>query len=97
MNKLYPNAAAALEGVLFDGMMICAGGFGLCGIPDRLIDAIRDAGTTGLTIADETASLYLMINLVSTTILQLVLDPPAEVEPDRLLAALSTRITRWLA
>ena len=37
MNKLYPNAAAALEGVLLDGMMICAGGFGLCCIPERLI------------------------------------------------------------
>lgn len=58
---------------------------------------IRARAGTRLTIADETASLYLMINLVSTTILQLVLDPPAEVEPDRLLAALTTRITRWLA
>ncbi len=57
MNKLYPNAAAALEGVLFDGMMICAGGFGLCGIPERLIDAIRDAGTTGLTIASNNAGI----------------------------------------
>ncbi len=57
MNKVYPNAAAALEGVLFDGMMICAGGFGLCGIPDRLIDAIRDAGTTGLTIASNNAGI----------------------------------------
>ena len=37
MNKLYPNAATALEGALFDGMMMCAGGFGLCGIPERLI------------------------------------------------------------
>ena len=57
MNKVYPNAAAALEGVLFDGMMICAGGFGLCGIPERLIDAIRDAGTTGLTIASNNAGI----------------------------------------
>ncbi len=45
MRKLYPDAEAALEGLLFDGMTICAGGFGLCGIPERLIDAIRDAGT----------------------------------------------------
>ena len=57
MNKRYPNAAAALDGVLFDGMMICAGGFGLCGIPERLIDAIRDAGTTGLTIASNNAGI----------------------------------------
>lgn len=57
MNKVYPNAAAALEGVLFDGMMICAGGFGLCGIPERLIDAIRDAGTKDLTIASNNAGI----------------------------------------
>ncbi len=36
MKKLYPDAAAALDGLLFDGMTICAGGFGLCGIPERL-------------------------------------------------------------
>ena len=41
MQKIYPNAEAALEGLLFDGMTIAAGGFGLCGIPERLIDAIR--------------------------------------------------------
>lgn len=57
MKKLYPNAAAALEGVLFDGMLICAGGFGLCGIPERLIDAIRDAGTKDLTIASNNAGI----------------------------------------
>ncbi|WP_375393596.1 CoA transferase subunit A [uncultured Sphingomonas sp.] len=55
--KLYPDAAAALDGLLFDGMTICAGGFGLCGIPERLIDAIRDAGTTGLTIASNNAGI----------------------------------------
>ena len=55
--KLYSDAAAALEGVLFDGMTICAGGFGLCGIPERLIDAIRDAGTRDLTIASNNAGI----------------------------------------
>ena len=40
MQKIYPNAASALEGLLLDGMTIAAGGFGLCGIPERLIDAI---------------------------------------------------------
>jgi 3-oxoacid CoA-transferase subunit A len=55
--KIYPDAASALEGVLFDGMMICAGGFGLCGIPERLIDAIRDAGTKQLTIASNNAGI----------------------------------------
>ena len=57
MKKLYPDAAAALEGLLFDGMTICAGGFGLCGIPERLIDAIRDSGVTGLTIASNNAGI----------------------------------------
>ena len=55
--KQYPTAAAALEGLLFDGMQICAGGFGLCGIPERLIDAIRDAGTKDLTIASNNAGI----------------------------------------
>ena len=41
MQKIYPDAAAALDGLLRDGMTIAAGGFGLCGIPERLIDAIR--------------------------------------------------------
>ena len=49
--KLYPNAEAALEGVLHDGMSIAAGGFGLCGIPELLIAAIHKAGTKNLTIA----------------------------------------------
>ncbi|GGE80434.1 succinyl-CoA--3-ketoacid-CoA transferase [Sphingomonas prati] len=57
MNKLYPDAAAALSGVLFDGMTICAGGFGLCGVPERLIDAIAAAGTTGLTVASNNAGI----------------------------------------
>ena len=57
MRKIYPDAAAALDGLLFDGMTICAGGFGLCGIPERLIDAIRDAGTKDLTIASNNAGI----------------------------------------
>ena len=57
MKKLYADAAAALDGVLFDGMTICAGGFGLSGIPERLIDAIQAAGTTGLTIASNNAGI----------------------------------------
>jgi 3-oxoacid CoA-transferase subunit A len=55
MKKIYPNAAAALEGLLFDGMLIASGGFGLCGIPELLIAAIRDAGTRNLTIASNNA------------------------------------------
>ena len=55
MNKIYPDAGAALAGVLFDGMTIAAGGFGLCGIPELLIAAIRDAGTKNLTVASNNA------------------------------------------
>jgi 3-oxoacid CoA-transferase subunit A len=50
MNKVYPNAKAALEGLLFDGMTIMSGGFGLCGIPENLIMAVRDSGVKDLTI-----------------------------------------------
>ncbi|MCL4188743.1 MAG: CoA transferase subunit A [Rhodobacteraceae bacterium] len=53
--KVYGSAAAALEGLLADGMTIAAGGFGLCGIPENLIAAIRDAGTRDLTIASNNA------------------------------------------
>ena len=51
MNKIFGSAAEALDGLLFDGMTIAAGGFGLCGIPENLIAAIRDAGTKEITIA----------------------------------------------
>ena len=55
MKKVYKSAAEALDGVLFDGMLIAAGGFGLCGIPELLIAAIRDAGTKELTVASNNA------------------------------------------
>jgi 3-oxoacid CoA-transferase subunit A len=55
MKKIYPNAVAALDGLLFDGMFIAAGGFGLCGIPELLIAAIRAAGAKNLTIASNNA------------------------------------------
>ncbi|MEJ7933099.1 CoA transferase subunit A [Sphingobium sp. AN558] len=51
VNKLYPDARSALEGLLFDGMQIVSGGFGLSGIPERLIDAILENGVKDLTIA----------------------------------------------
>ena len=57
MNKLYPDAAAALDGLLRDGMTICAGGFGLCGVPVRLIDAIEASGVKGLTVASNNAGI----------------------------------------
>lgn len=53
--KVYSTAAEALDGLLFDGMLIAAGGFGLCGIPELLITAIRDAGTKDLTVASNNA------------------------------------------
>lgn len=55
MKKVYNSAAEALDGVLFDGMQIAAGGFGLCGIPELLINAIREAGTKDLTVASNNA------------------------------------------
>ncbi|ABD53926.1 CoA transferase subunit A [Jannaschia sp. CCS1] len=55
MKKVFGSAADALDGVLFDGMMIAAGGFGLCGIPELLIDGIVAAGTKDITIASNNA------------------------------------------
>ena len=57
MNKLYPDAVAALAGVLRDGMTIMAGGFGLCGIPEKLIEAIKDSGVHGLTVISNNAGI----------------------------------------
>ena len=56
-NKIFPDAAAALDGLLHDGMTIAAGGFGLCGIPERLIDAIVASGVKGLTVASNNAGI----------------------------------------
>ena len=55
MDKVYPSAAGALDGLLFDGMTIAAGGFGLCGIPENLIGALLEAGTKELTIVGNNA------------------------------------------
>ncbi|SFK32917.1 3-oxoacid CoA-transferase subunit A [Pseudovibrio ascidiaceicola] len=55
MNKVYPSAAAALEGLTFDGMTVMAGGFGLCGIPENLIIALRDSGAKDLTAISNNA------------------------------------------
>ncbi|MGL4543088.1 MAG: CoA transferase subunit A [Polymorphobacter sp.] len=55
MSKTYADARAALDGVLFDGMTIVAGGFGLCGIPENLIAAIRDSGVKDLTVISNNA------------------------------------------
>lgn len=57
MSKLYPDARAALAGVLRDGMTIMSGGFGLCGIPTLLIEAIRESGVSGLTVISNNAGI----------------------------------------
>ena len=55
MNKLYPSAAAALQGVVRDGQLMAVGGFGLCGIPEALIDALKDSGVKDLTVISNNA------------------------------------------
>jgi 3-oxoacid CoA-transferase subunit A len=57
MQKLYSDAAAALDGLLEDGLLIASGGFGLCGIPERLLDAIQDSGVKDLTFASNNAGI----------------------------------------
>ncbi len=57
MKKLFPDARAALDGIIRDDMLIAAGGFGLCGIPERLIDAIVASGAKGLTVASNNAGI----------------------------------------
>jgi 3-oxoacid CoA-transferase subunit A len=56
-SKIYPSAQAALDGLLFEGMLIASGGFGLCGIPERLIEAIEASGVGGLTFASNNAGI----------------------------------------
>ncbi|MGP6086446.1 CoA transferase subunit A [Antarctobacter jejuensis] len=55
MKKVYGTAAEALDGLLFDGMLIASGGFGLCGIPELLIDALVESGVKDLTVASNNA------------------------------------------
>ncbi|MBP6018034.1 MAG: CoA transferase subunit A [Burkholderiaceae bacterium] len=55
MNKIYPSAAAALQNVVADGQLIAVGGFGLCGVPDLLIDALRDSGVQNLSVISNNA------------------------------------------
>lgn len=55
MNKIFPSAAKALEGVVADGQLLAVGGFGLCGIPEALIDALRDSAVKNLTVISNNA------------------------------------------
>ncbi len=55
MNKIFPSAAAALQGIVHDGQLLAVGGFGLCGIPEALIQALRDSGARDLTVISNNA------------------------------------------
>ena len=55
--KLFPDAASALEGLLKNDILVASGGFGLCGLPERLLDAVRDSGVTGLTFVSNNAGI----------------------------------------
>jgi 3-oxoacid CoA-transferase subunit A len=55
MNKVYPSAAEALQGIVRDGQLLAVGGFGLCGIPEALIDALKDSGVKNLTVISNNA------------------------------------------
>ncbi|MFN0044929.1 MAG: CoA transferase subunit A [Sphingorhabdus sp.] len=55
--KLFPDAASALDGLLKNDILIASGGFGLCGLPERLLDAVRDSGVTGLTFVSNNAGI----------------------------------------
>ena len=55
--KLFPDAKSALDGLLKNDMLIASGGFGLCGLPERLLDAVRDSGVTGLTFVSNNAGI----------------------------------------
>ena len=55
MNKLFPSPAAALQGVVKDGQLLAVGGFGLCGIPEALIEALRDSGAKNLSVISNNA------------------------------------------
>ncbi len=55
MNKIFPSAAVALEGIVHDGQLLAVGGFGLCGIPEALIQALRDSGARDLTVISNNA------------------------------------------
>jgi 3-oxoacid CoA-transferase subunit A len=57
MKKLYPDAASALDGLLKNDILIASGGFGLCGLPERLLDAVRDSNVTGLTFVSNNAGI----------------------------------------
>ena len=78
MKKVYPDAKSALDGILKDGMLVAAGGFGLCGMPETLIRALRDSGVKNLTCVSNNAG-------IDGAGLGLLLGNPADQENDRVL------------
>ena len=85
MNKLQPDARAALDGIVRDGMLLAIGGFGLCGIPEALILALRDTGVRDLTIASNNAG-------VDGWGLGLLLETPSGQEDDLKLCRRKCRV-----
>jgi len=57
LNKVYPSARAALDGIVRDGQLLAVGGFGLCGIPETLIEALRESGVRELTVISNNAGI----------------------------------------
>ncbi len=57
MNKVYPDAKSALADLMHDNMLVMSGGFGLCGTPQKLIEAVRDLGTKGLKLEQDCVAL----------------------------------------
>ena len=86
MKKVRPNADDALEGVLFDGMTIMAGGFGLCGIPEFLIAAIKKSGVKDLTVISNNCGVdgFGLGVLLETTVR--FLTPESRIASDRVSA-----------
>jgi 3-oxoacid CoA-transferase subunit A len=104
MNKVYADARSALAGLLKDGMMIMAGGFGLCGIPETLILAIRDSGVKNLTVVSNNCGVDgkgLGVLLDTRQIKKMIASYVGENKPSRSnfsptnLRSNSTRRARW--
>ena len=84
MNKIYADAQTALEGLMYDGMTVMAGGFGLCGIPEHLILAMRDSGIGNLTVVSNNAGVDdagLGLHLKTRQIKKMISSYVGEIKP----------------
>ena len=84
MNKIYPSAAEALQGVVKDGQLLAVGGFGICGIPEALIDALKGSGVKDLTCISNNAG--------RATSGKMPISSPSNIQPRK--AATRTRLRR---